>query len=151
MSANFATAPPSTPVASETPAIEMGGLSRYQAGVCNIGPAEISKRRRVGHFGAIIAIAAFVVLVALHAPPLARGVVVGLLSAVAASGYLQAYLKFCAGFGQLGVFNFGGVGTTQRIADVEARRRDKRRAYQITIASGLIGLAVGMIAAILSV
>ncbi len=136
------TNPGSPPISFEEP--------RYQPGVCNIGPAEIAKRRRAGHVGAAITIGALLVLLALHAPPLAR-LLIALPAAVSASGYMQAYLKFCAGFGQLGVFNFEGPGTTEHVADEAARARDKARAYQISIGSGLIGLAVGVLAVLLPV
>ena len=120
----------------------------YQPGVCNIGPAEIASRRRAGHVGVIASVVLFVVLVAIGAPPIAR-LLVALPVAVAASGYLQAYLKFCAGFGSRGVFNFGDVGETQQVADADARRRDRVRATQIGAAAGVIGLVVGIVAVIL--
>lgn len=44
----------------------------YQPGVCNIGPAEIGRRRRAGHVGIIAAMALLAGLVAIGAPPLAR-------------------------------------------------------------------------------
>jgi hypothetical protein len=123
---------------------------RYRPGVCNIGPAEIAKRRRAGHVGAAITIGGLLLLVAVDAPPLAR-LLIALPAAVSASGYLQAYLKFCAGFGQMGVFNFEGPGTTEHVIDKSARARDRARAYQISIGSGLIGLAVGVVAVLLPV
>ena len=89
-------------------------------------------------------------LVALGAPPLLR-LVLFIPAAVAASGYLQAYLKFCAGFGRLGVYNFGRLGTTTKIADDTARAADRRKANQIGLASGLIGLAVAVVAVLLPV
>jgi hypothetical protein len=63
---------------------------------------------------------------------------------VAAAGYLQARLRFCAGYGQLGVFNFGPAGQTQAVADPAAAARDRRRARQISLSSGAIGLAVAI-------
>jgi hypothetical protein len=122
----------------------------YRPGVCNIGPAEIAARRRSGHVGVIAAIVLFVVLVALGVPPIAR-IVVALPVAIAASGYLQAYLKFCAGFGARGVFNFGNLGTTSRVEDAVARSADRRRAYRIMLASFAIGLAVAIVAVLLPV
>jgi len=122
----------------------------YRPGVCNIGPAEIAARRRTGHVGVIVAIVLLVILVAIGAPPLAR-LLVALPVAIGASGYLQAYLKFCAGFGARGVFNFGDLGTTDRVDDAGARSADRRRAYQISLASFAIGLAVGIVAVLLPV
>ena len=122
----------------------------YQPGVCNIGPAEIARRRRAGHVGLVAAVGLFAALVVIDAPPIAR-LAVALPAAVSASGYLQARLKFCAGFGSQGVLNFDDVGTTQRIADDAARAADRRRATQIGLASGAIGLAVGVVAALLPI
>ncbi len=124
------------------------GTADYQPGVCNIGPAEIARRRRAGHVGLVAGLGLLVALVAIDAPPIAR-IVVALPAAVSASGYLQARLRFCAGFGSRGVFNFGDVGPTEQVVDDEARRRDRDRARQIGLASGLIGLAIGVAAVML--
>src|SRR5690349_16910805 len=83
--------------------------AHYVPGVCNIGPAEIASRRRSGHVGIVAALVLLVVLVAIGAPPIAR-LLIALPVAVGASGYLQAWLKFCAGFGAAGVFNFADRG-----------------------------------------
>ena len=120
----------------------------YRSGTCNIGPAEISRRRRAGHVGLGAAIVLIAVLVAIGAPPLAR-LLVAVPAAAAASGYLQAYLRFCAGFGSRGVYNFGQLGKTQQVEDPEARRRDRARATQIGVASIGIGVLVGVIAVVL--
>ena len=123
----------------------------YRPGVCNIGPAEIARRRRAGHVGLAVTIVVLVALVAIGAPPLAR-IVVALPAAAAASGYLQAWFRFCAGFASRGVFNFGPLGQTELVADVandEARRRDRSRATQIGLASLAIGVAAGIAAFLL--
>jgi hypothetical protein len=115
----------------------------YEPGVCNIGPAEIARRRRTGHAGLAVSIGLFAVLLVLGAPHFARLLLV-LTAAVAATGYLQARLHFCAGFGSAGVYNFGELGTVQKVADEEARRRDRKRSLEIGAASLAIGLAVGI-------
>lgn len=122
----------------------------YRAGVCNIGPEEIARRRRAGHFGAAMTVALLIGLIAVGAPPLLR-LVLFLPAAVSASGYLQARLKFCAGFGRLGVYNFGRLGTTFGVGDEAARAADRRKANQIGVASGLIGLAVALAAVLLPI
>ena len=66
-----------------------------------------------------------------------------------ASGYLQAWLKFCAGFGAAGVFNFGDRGTTNAVVDAEARRKDRAKAMQISLTAFAIGIAVGVVAVLL--
>ena len=123
---------------------------RYVPGVCNIGPAEIASRRRSGHVGVIAALVLLVVLVAIGAPPITR-LLIALPVAVGASGYLQAWLRFCAGFGAAGVFNFGDRGTTNAVADPEARRKDRAKAFQIGGTAFAIGIAAGIVAVLLPV
>jgi hypothetical protein len=122
--------------------------SGYQPGVCNIGPAEIARRRLAGHVGLAATVILFGVLVAIGAPHAVR-LVLALPAAAAASGYLQAWLKFCAGFGSRGIFNFGQVGRTEQVPDPDARGRDRRRARQIGLASLAIGVAVAVAAVLL--
>jgi len=122
----------------------------YQPGVCNIGPAEIARRRRAGHVGLIATIALFAILVLISAPPLARLMLV-IPAAISASGYLQAYLKFCAGFGSRGIFNFDEVGTTEQVADAAARALDRAKANRIGLASFAIGIAVALVTVLIPI
>ncbi len=133
--------------AAGTPGSSIAGTD-YRPGACNIGPAEIARRRRAGHVGLLATVVVFGVLVAIDAPPLAR-LIVTLPAAAAASGYLQARLRFCAGFGSRGTFNFGPLGDTEQVVDAEARRQDRAKANQIGLASLAIGVAVGIGAALL--
>jgi hypothetical protein len=122
----------------------------YEPGVCNIGPAEIARRRRAGHVSLAATVVLFVALVALGLPHWTRLLLV-VTAGGSAAGYLQAMLHFCAGFGSEGVFNFGELGTTQRVADPHARARDRMKSLQIGLASLAIGLAVGVGAALLPI
>ncbi len=141
MTTSFAVSPSPMPIAGIDPD------AAYQPGVCNIGPDEIRRRRRSGHIGAIGAVGLFAVLVAVGAPPITRALV-GLPAVIAASGYLQAHLRFCAGFGQVGVFNFGTVGETEHVVDDEARAMDKAKARQIGLMSFAVGIAVAIVAVV---
>jgi hypothetical protein len=98
--------------------------------------------------GVLATIALLAVLVAIDAPPIAR-IALAVPAAVAASGYLQAWLRFCAGFGARGVFNFGPLGRTEAITDQTALASDRRRARQIGLASGAIGVGIGILAVLL--
>ncbi len=124
--------------------------SEYRAGVCNIGPAEIARRRRFGHIGLAATVALFAGLVAVGAPQPLR-LIVALPAAGSASGYLQAFLHFCAGFGSSGVYNFGSLGTAEVVTDPVARARDRAMSLRIAIAALAIGVAVGVVAALLPV
>jgi hypothetical protein len=129
---------------SETPVVS----GEYRPGACNIGPAEIARRRRAGHVGLVATVVTLGVLAAIDAPPAAR-LIVALPAAVAASGYLQARLHFCAGFGSRGVFNFGPLGQVEEVANRDARARDRSKASQIGLASLAVGVTVGVLAALL--
>ena len=72
-------------------------------------------------------------------------------AAGSASGYLQAYLHFCAGFGSRGVYNFGSLGTVEAVTDPVAKARDRLMSARIGIAAVAIGIAVGVFAALLPI
>jgi hypothetical protein len=121
----------------------------YEPGACNIGPAEIARRRRAGHLGLATTVVLLAGLELIDAPPILRLVLV-IPAAAGASGYLQAWLRFCAAFGARGIRNFGQLGQTEQVADVAARERDRARAIQIGLASLAVGLLVAVTAVILS-
>ncbi len=125
-----------------------GADPEYQPGVCNIGPAEIARRRRAGHLALVVAVVLLAALVATNAPAMFR-LLVALPAAGAVSGYLQARWKFCAGFAARGQFNFGPVGDTGEVTDENAHRRDRRRALWIALTSLALGATVGILAALL--
>jgi hypothetical protein len=132
------------------PAPSTGFDTEYRPGACNIGPAEISRRRRTGVIGTIATIVLLAILVAVHAPSPLR-LLVFLPAAVAASGFLQAWLRFCAGFGWLGVFNFGEVGRTDPVADEEARLRDRLMAGKIGLGAAAVGAVVAIVAVLIPI
>jgi hypothetical protein len=141
MTAAFATRS-STPARSEP--------GEYRPGVCNIGPAEIARRRRTGHTGVIATFVLLGMMIVVDAPTPLRLLAFS-PAAVAASGYLQACLRFCAAFGWLGVLNFGNVGMTEMIELAEDRARDRAKAIRIGLASAAIGLVVALAAVLIPV
>ena len=123
-------------------------VDQYLPGGCNIGPAEIARRVRVGHVGVAATVLLAVVLWALDAARPWR-LTLALPAAVAAAGYLQARFRFCFDFGFRGVYNVGALGHEQRVAAEEARAADRRRAVVLAAASAGIGLAVALLALLL--
>jgi len=120
----------------------------YQAGACNIGPAEIARRRRAGFVGVGAAAILAAALVVVDAPSVTR-LLVALPLAAGFSGFLQARLRFCANYGWRGVRNFGDIGETQSIEEAESRATDRRRSLEIFGASALGGIAVAGLFALL--
>ena len=109
---------------------------------------DIARRRRSGHIALGATAALWSVLALIDAPPATR-LVVGVPATIAASGYLQAHLRFCAGFGSRGLYNFGPVGPRRQVDDPEARRLDRRKATRIGAGSLAIGVMAGVLAAAL--
>ena len=102
---------------------------QYVPGACNIGPAEISMRRRFGHAG-LVATAALAT---------------ALLRSGAASGYLQARQRFCANYGFRGRYNFDRLGQEQPVPGDQAQALDRRRSRQIAATSAAVGLGVALV------
>lgn len=124
--------------------------SGYRAGACNIGPAEIARRRRIGHGALVFAVGLFVFLVAVGAPAIVR-FAVAIPAAVAVACYLEVALKFCIRFGWSGLFNFSEYGSSQRVADKAARAADRRRSMLLVAGLLVVFVAVGLIAVALPV
>jgi hypothetical protein len=120
----------------------------YSAGACNIGPAEIARRRMSGHVGLASAVVLIVIFVATGAPHLFR-LILFVPAAGSAAGYLQARFHFCAAFGTRGVYNFGPLGSVAQVVDAASRRRDLIKSMRIGIASFAIGAAVAIVALLL--
>lgn len=127
----------------------MNNENQYQAGVCNIGPAENKKRLKAGNSGAIITILLLIIFIIADVP---RGyrLLTAIPAMMAAAGYIQASMKFCAYFGLASVFNFGQLGKQAKIENKHFQSLDKRKAYQIIAYSVSIGLVIGILSFILS-
>lgn len=133
------TANPTSPPPPTNPAAE------YQPGVCNIGPAEIARRRQFGHVAAVSGAALLGVLLATRAPRPTR-LLLAVPAGGAASGYLQARAHFCSGFGSRGVYNFASLGEVHDVVDPQARAKDAATSRRINLQSLGIGLAAAGLA-----
>ena len=111
--------------------------SLYQPGVCNIGPAEIRSRRRVGIIGILVSVA-FIIVAVLVGWPAPWRLFVFIPVALAANGFLQAGLHFCVNFGMRGLFNFGELGAEESVMEKEFRRKDQGKAVLIIVLTIII-------------
>ena len=124
--------------------------SRYQPGVCNIGPAEIRRRRQIGYLGFAAAAALFIALLAIDAPVWSR-LLVALPVAGGLDGLIQARERFCAGFALSGLQNMGELGEQVAVDDAEARAADRRKAMRIHATAAVGGLVTAIALVLLPV
>lgn len=123
----------------------MAADNRYIPGVCNIGPAEIKRRRRSGWFGLGATIVLWLAFVVFRVSAPWR-LLLFLPAFMSAEGFLQAAFHFCAGFGSRGLYNFGTeVGKTETVEQAEFRQKDQRKALMISLYSALIGIAIAVL------
>jgi len=119
--------------------------NKYIPGVCNIGPAEIGKRKQSGWIGLAATVALWALLILLDVPQIWR-LALFLPAVISATGFLQAHMHFCAYFAFSSLFNFGDLGKTDSVQQAEFRAKDRRKAWQIIIYAILIGIAVALAA-----
>ena len=118
-------------------------LDRSIAPRCNIGPEEISRRRRSAIVLTVVTALVAASLVAVHAAPPAM-LLIWPLATAAAVTWLQVVHRFCVAFGALGLQNFGRLGEEIHV-DAGQRAADRRRALQLILEGSLIGLVVALL------
>jgi hypothetical protein len=126
-----------------------GEGSKYIPGVCNIGPAERAKRRQSGIIASIVTLILLAILLAIAAPKAWRLLLI-LPASIAATGFLQSALHFCAGFGMKGLYNVvNSAGITDNVALEEFRLKDRRKAQLIIGLSLAIGVGFARLSLLL--
>ena len=129
---------------------DQAGPDAYRAGACNIGPAEIARRRRAGITGLIAAMVLAVALLLLDAPASMR-----LAVALPLGGGLvsleQVRKRFCVGFAMAGLRNFGPLGREERIEDAAARAADRRAAIRLALPPAVLGIGLAIAFALLPI
>jgi hypothetical protein len=116
----------------------------YIPGTCNIGKAEIRRRRIVMWLGCILSIVTLASFQQSHASRFDRLSIV-LPAFVFAIGFVQSRKKFCLAFGFMGAFNFGKVGAITKVLTPEQRKADRKTAI------GLLGQAALLTAVIAAI
>ena len=114
-------------------------------GTCNIGPAEIARRRRSAMFVTGVATIAAALLVLGGGPPIVR-LAIFPLAAAAAVTWLQVVRRFCVAFGAAGVRNFGSLGSTERLDDPAERAAHRNAALRMVVEGVVYGaVATGIL------
>ena len=110
---------------------------------CNIGPAEIARRRRMAILLTVVTVLMVAAIVAAEAPTLARLAVFPFAAAVGVT-WLQVIRKFCVHFGAFGLENFGELGEEHHVAP-QIRWADLRQSIEMILQGLLFGLVVTVV------
>ena len=114
-------------------------MSQYEAGVCNIGPSEVARRRQVAYLGG--ALYALFVAVAIFKNFSSVSTIAALFPALIFSvGFIQSRRKFCLAYGLMGSFNFAKLGSLTQVQDQMSLKADRSTALSILAQS--LGLAL---------
>jgi len=118
--------------------------SEYVPGTCNIGPAEIRRRRIVMWLGCVLSIVTLASF-AQNSSSRADRLSIILPAFVFSIGFVQSRKKFCLAFGFMGAFNFGKVGAITKVLTPDQRSADRKTALV------LLGQAAALTAIITAV
>jgi len=117
---------------------------KYIPGTCNMGREEIKRRKASGWTGLVLTVIAITLLLWFNAPHWMR-LAVFIPAVMGATGFIQAYNKFCVYFGFGHMFNLGEVGKTDTIDQKEFQAKDRARAWQLLAYAFGIGLIITVI------
>ncbi len=110
---------------------------------CNIGPAEVARRRRSAVAFTALAVGVGFVLLAIDVPPVARLALFPFATGAAINWAPVAH-RFCVAFGAMGIENFGPIGDQEQV-DPAQRAADRRRVAQLVLEGTAIGLAATLL------
>ncbi|MFM8446888.1 MAG: hypothetical protein ACKN92_01775 [Candidatus Nanopelagicaceae bacterium] len=109
-------------------------MSDYVAGACNIGPAEIKRRRQGALIGALLFAFTTLLFVFTGAPTSTR-VLIFIPALLFTVGIIQTRRKFCVAYGFLGVFSFERLGATKKITINQDLKADRKYAIKLLLQS----------------
>ena len=104
--------------------------NQYIPGVCNIGSAEIAKRKMGGWAGLVATVLLWAVFILCGTAPVWR-LLLFLPALLSAVGFLQAANRFCVYFGFAALFNIRSAGERITVQHAESRAKDRRKAWRI--------------------
>ncbi|MBK8293194.1 MAG: hypothetical protein IPK96_21940 [Flammeovirgaceae bacterium] len=107
------------------------------------GERKSRRRKASGWTGLVLTVIAITLLLGLT--PHWMRLAVFIPAVMGATGFIQAYNKFCVYFGFGHMFNLGEVGKTDTIDQKEFRAKDRARAWQLLAYAFGIGLIITVI------
>ena len=119
-------------------------MSEYISGACNIGPAEIKRRKQGAYLGGALYLVIAIFLIATNASSTTR-LWVFLPAALFAVGYIQSKRKFCVAYGFLGIFNFEKLGKTTKIKVNQELKADRKYAIKLSVQALLLAIILTLL------
>ena len=123
-------------------------MSEYLAGACNIGPAEIKRRRQGALIGAILFAFTTLLFVITNAPTSTR-LLIFIPALLFTVGIIQSRRKFCVAYGFLGVFSFEKSGATRKITMNQDLKADRKYATKLLLQSVLTAAVLTALVALI--
>jgi hypothetical protein len=125
-------------------------VSQYQAGVCNIGPSEVARRRQVAYFGGALYLSflAFAILKDFSTVTTVTALFPAIIFSV---GFIQSRRKFCLAYGLMGSFNFAKLGSLTQVEDQISLKADRSTAISILTQSLGLALLLTSLAIVLNI
>lgn len=123
-------------------------MSEYLAGACNIGPAEIKRRRQGALIGAILFAFTTLLFVITNAPTSTR-LLIFIPALLFTVGIIQSRRKFCVAYGFLGVFSFEKLGATRKITMNQDLKADRKYATKLLLQSVLTAAVLTALVALI--
>lgn len=111
-------------------------MSEYISGACNIGPAEIKRRKQGAVVGGIAFLLTALLLISTNTSSLAR-LIAFLPALLFTVGLIQSRRKFCVAYGFLGVFSLEKLGATTKISINQDLKADRSYAIKLLLQSVL--------------
>jgi hypothetical protein len=111
-------------------------MSEYVSGACNIGPAEIKRRKQGAVIGGIAFFLTALLLISSDASTSAR-LIAFLPALLFTVGLIQSRRKFCVAYGFLGVFSLEKLGATTKISINQDLKTDRSYAIKLLLQSVL--------------
>ena len=123
-------------------------MSEYISGACNIGPAEIKRRKQGAYLGGALYLIVAIFLVASDTSRTTR-LWAFLPATLFAVGYIQSKRKFCVAYGFLGIFNFEKLGSTTKIKVNQDLKADRKYAIKLMVQALLLAAVLTALIAII--
>lgn len=124
-------------------------MDQYQAGVCNIGGAEVARRRQVAIFGGVTYLALALYMVAQNLSTQATFILI-IPASIFAIGFIQSRKRFCLAYGLMGTFNFQKLGSITKVEDKAALAADRKTALTIIVQAVILALVLTAVVVVIN-